>query len=96
MKDEHLKLADPSPGDTPIDFRPLRHAVIVSAIVKTVNYTALAALISGAAYLLGYGNGREAGAYLSGEQFKQQLQQLEKQLQHKKENNHIEKERGAS
>lgn len=74
--------ASPAAGDeTEIDFKPLRHAVIVSEGIKYFNRAVLATLIFGFAYLAGYGAGREAGAYPTAEQMQQQFQQH-------KENNH--------
>jgi len=68
---------EPDTPETPIDFKPLERSYRLSLIVKIVNYGAVILLIAGFAYLLGYGSGREAGAYPTGAQ----LEQAEKQIQ---------------
>lgn len=62
--------------DEPLDFKPLERSYKLSLVVKAVNRIIFISAVAGFAYLMGYGAGREAGAYPTAAQFQQQLQQL--------------------
>lgn len=69
--------SSPAVSDEPeLDFKPLERSYKLSLVVKAVNRIIFISLVAGFAYMMGYGDGRDAGAYPTGEQFQQQLQQL--------------------
>lgn len=63
-EEREMLLADEcfnSVGETPLDFKPLRHAVIVSEAIIIFNTVAFAALMLGFGFVFGYGVGQEVG-----------------------------------
>lgn len=76
LNDECFSPSGPAELDDPeLDFKPLERSYKLSLVVKNVNRIILAALIVATGFLYGYNAGREAGAYPTGEQIQQLLDQ---------------------